>query len=663
MRHPTTITHDQFVDAFETLPLRDRHYLLLRFVAELPTQEAKREAGTYGPPLDHEDALLAKLAHQLNIAPVDVPTLIAADFGSGAGTVPQPAVNTPPADNPPEGATGGTTAETAARHKTTYPTAGQDKEHDVPHLELIEEDGLQRASRPNPDNGSGEGARVYAMPHAVERRRPWRAVVAGVAATVLVVVAVQANSGRDDNGKTAVATAATVEPGGLDRAWSQGIHLLGAPAVVEAQPASTPWPDDLPGRWAPDRPTYTNTEYPTTPVFNSLDVDGDDGYGDERIFYTAYPSTVVDGVAQSMLEVSPGERITAQIWIHNNPSEGENGENLDGPGVAHGTRTRVLVPTGTAHQLRSRAQISAGDATPETVQSSIDFYAAEPIRLRVVPGSAKLITEPVPEGIPLPDTLFTEDTLIGQEELDGVWPADYPYAGRLTFELEVGSADAFFPPLAGGDPRGFGEYPTEPWIYGRAAPSGATGDAGSEWPLMLGGLVAARVEGSRPADDGAQSESEGDPWEMTELFFPRSESEILVRPGDVVEIAIAVDGPGIVSERLPTLGWIYTVARGWLALNDPGESKVPWVSDAVTLRAEDGEAEDPATWIWADYIEDSAVWIPAGGSRSDGVRVSDELVTPAGVEVQGLGYVVIRADIQAGYDPESSEGPMTTAGP
>ncbi len=169
-----------------------------------------------------------------------------------------------------------------------------------------------------------------------------------------------------------------------------------------------------------------------TPVFNSFP--NATYTGDERDFLRVWDSAKQDYV--NSVEACDGE-LTLWVYVHNDQESSENGDNYDGPAVAHGTRMAVSIPGGKSKTLVPSAKITAdnADTVIDTVNISCSDYEIE---LEYIPGSATSYTGFRGYTNLSDDVVYKpEGTLIGSFADDGVVPACWEYRVWVTMKVRV----------------------------------------------------------------------------------------------------------------------------------------------------------------------------------------------------------------------------------
>lgn len=190
--------------------------------------------------------------------------------------------------------------------------------------------------------------------------------------------------------------------------------------------------------WGPERPTYTINQPADHVTFNSIT--DNPNYGDERPFLDAH--RVSDqGTVQPVdqIKVSDGEEIVLRMYVHNNAAANLNGANFDGKGVATNTRAQITLPKNSGKALRSVGFIMADNAAPKSVQDTADFYADRDFTVEYVPGSAKAVSNAVPAGYQVNDSIVTSPNgaLIGYNGPDGKVPGCFEYTMFVVIRVKV----------------------------------------------------------------------------------------------------------------------------------------------------------------------------------------------------------------------------------
>lgn len=180
--------------------------------------------------------------------------------------------------------------------------------------------------------------------------------------------------------------------------------------------------------WGPtSRQTYKAADPPKKVVFNSI-IDNN-VVGDERSFYWGRDINAGTNSYTNHVTVMDGQTLTLQVFFHNNGKD----ENYK----AVNTRVKMILPQGKAKMHESTAYISADNADPGTVWTTMDFVGERPFSLEYVPGSARIRTNWLND-VQLSDSIITNSgVLIGSKALDGVVPGCDKFSGWININVKV----------------------------------------------------------------------------------------------------------------------------------------------------------------------------------------------------------------------------------
>lgn len=194
--------------------------------------------------------------------------------------------------------------------------------------------------------------------------------------------------------------------------------------------------------WAPNRPIKDWNKPADRTGFNHVAFNSfinTPNYGNERAFYDVKDaSNKSPGGFKDQINVKDGQTLLLRTYIHNgaNPSL-----NASGKGIAKGAKVRILVPTGTDRALRSISYVSADNAKPGVVSDTADFVNAKPFRLDYVEGSAKAITNAVPKGYKVSDSIVNGGAPVGYTGPNGRIPGCFQYDMLVSIKVKVKVAD------------------------------------------------------------------------------------------------------------------------------------------------------------------------------------------------------------------------------
>jgi hypothetical protein len=167
----------------------------------------------------------------------------------------------------------------------------------------------------------------------------------------------------------------------------------------------------------PYDPSTTGTTYP---VFNNYT--GVPQEGDEPDFLRGKEETDSgSSVTNVQSACNTGTRYTLRVYVHNNANQTLN-DNGNGPGVAHGTKVRVVLPgQDEASKFNFSSVVSASNATSVSDSMTLTCANGKKVKLNYVAGSAKQFTGYTGTKA-LSDSIVTTGAPIGTKEPNGdVW--------------------------------------------------------------------------------------------------------------------------------------------------------------------------------------------------------------------------------------------------
>jgi len=184
-------------------------------------------------------------------------------------------------------------------------------------------------------------------------------------------------------------------------------------------------------QFGPDRPTYTWNSPADHITFNSITNNPDPSIGDERTFVSARDAASSDMLTYSKnLTVHDNEEVIVRVFYHNDAASNLNL-------VANNTKVRVAVPSGSSTAPQTAAYITADNATPSLVWSTMDFSAGgQPFTMEYEPGTAQLWNQ-AQNGTALSDSIVTSGAQIGYDHIDGKIPGCSQYSGYVTIKVRV----------------------------------------------------------------------------------------------------------------------------------------------------------------------------------------------------------------------------------
>lgn len=184
-------------------------------------------------------------------------------------------------------------------------------------------------------------------------------------------------------------------------------------------------------QFGPDRPTFTWSNPADHITFNSITNNPDSSVGDERTFVSARDAASSDKLTYSKsLTVKDNEEVIVRAFYHNDAASNLNL-------VATNTKVKVLLPTGSSTAPQVAAYISADNATPSMVWSTMDFSAGgQPFTMEYEPGTAQLWNQKQ-VGTKLNDSVASTGALIGFDQIDGKIPGCSEFSGVITIKARV----------------------------------------------------------------------------------------------------------------------------------------------------------------------------------------------------------------------------------
>lgn len=187
------------------------------------------------------------------------------------------------------------------------------------------------------------------------------------------------------------------------------------------------------------------------PVFNSFI--NTPSYGDERAFVDARRSdqTAAGSYKNVLPDVTKGSKeIVVRMYVHNNANSYTNclpahlndqgvctQIDNDAKGIAKNTKVRLALPNVEGNALRAVGYISADNATPGTVEDTVDFTSTENFTVAYKPGSAIIYSNGPVNGQHLSDSIVTTGAPIGYDALNGILPGCFQYESVVQVTLTV----------------------------------------------------------------------------------------------------------------------------------------------------------------------------------------------------------------------------------
>ena len=178
--------------------------------------------------------------------------------------------------------------------------------------------------------------------------------------------------------------------------------------------------------FGPSRPTFTWANPAHYITFNSIT--DNPTWGDERYVVKARDVNASTSTYSNNVAVTDGEELLVTTYFHNNAASNLNL-------VAKNTAVRVALPNGSNTDQSITSYISADNATPNQVWSTMDMTMGDPFTLEYVPGSAQLKTN---KGtFVLNDNIVTRGVQVGTNGPDGNVPGCSEFSGYAYFHVKV----------------------------------------------------------------------------------------------------------------------------------------------------------------------------------------------------------------------------------
>jgi hypothetical protein len=178
--------------------------------------------------------------------------------------------------------------------------------------------------------------------------------------------------------------------------------------------------------FGPSRPTFTWNHPATFITFNSIT--DNPVWGDERFLVKARDVNAAPSTLSTKMTVNDNQELLVAVYFHNNAASNLNL-------VAKNTKVKVNLPSGSATNQEIKAFISADNATPQSVFSTMDLISDNPFTLQFIPGSAQLKTNFVTTS--LSDDIVNGGVLVGTLGNNGDVPGCGQFSGYATFRVKV----------------------------------------------------------------------------------------------------------------------------------------------------------------------------------------------------------------------------------
>ena len=191
--------------------------------------------------------------------------------------------------------------------------------------------------------------------------------------------------------------------------------------------------------FGPSRPTYTWAHPADHITFNSITDNPDPSIGDERYFISARDNASSNTLTyHKSLNVTDNEEVLIRIFFHNDAAANLNL-------VAHNVKAKASLPSTPDTSIVLAAHISASNATPGDVWSTMNMSGARPFTINYEPGTAKITTQYM-SGVPISDSIVTTGATIGAQAVNGDVPGCSQFSGFVGFKVRVHMASVPTPP-------------------------------------------------------------------------------------------------------------------------------------------------------------------------------------------------------------------------
>jgi hypothetical protein len=184
--------------------------------------------------------------------------------------------------------------------------------------------------------------------------------------------------------------------------------------------------------WGPDRPVVSGPIPLPYPALNS-DINAPTS-GDERNFFRVKDAEnqQAGGWSNAIDDVRIGKRYLLQIYVHNS---GANGDCT----VARDVHALVTLPSCRSRQISVHGMLRSSNAFPALIWGGVNFSGTADFALRYVVDSAKIYSNPYPNGMPVPGSDFLEPqgAAVGAAALDGVVPGGFGSSFYFTVTVEA----------------------------------------------------------------------------------------------------------------------------------------------------------------------------------------------------------------------------------
>jgi len=191
---------------------------------------------------------------------------------------------------------------------------------------------------------------------------------------------------------------------------------LAATAMVRATPT-----------WGPARTLYTWDQPVDHIQFNSFT--NNPNYGDERFLLKGGEASASTTSYTDSAQVSDGEEMVLRVYFHNNA---ESHLNLH----AQNTKVKIQLPTQESASMFATGTISADNASPTSVFSTMHFTSDSPFTMEYMKGSTHVHTGYFDTDVQN-DDVVNGGLLVGSKSLNGDVPGCYQFSGYVTIHVKI----------------------------------------------------------------------------------------------------------------------------------------------------------------------------------------------------------------------------------
>jgi hypothetical protein len=161
-------------------------------------------------------------------------------------------------------------------------------------------------------------------------------------------------------------------------------------------------------------------------------------YGDERDFLRA--RSISNNNFGNTLKVNGSAELVFELYFDNNAAKASQ--------MAKDTTAKISLPDSSGKDLTVKAFIEANNSQPVIVTDEVKVVSDSPIKLTYESGSAKIWNN-VWRGKTLDNSLMSNGTKLGFNQLNGVVPGGPHYSGFVTVKVKVSTVQPQPQPVSG----------------------------------------------------------------------------------------------------------------------------------------------------------------------------------------------------------------------